>query len=430
MNSCVAISQHWHQNDMDYVASSNMCSVTHFVCVAGLIYVTGLIHVLLSASAGIETAVSMSRPVIRVVRLELECDTAVTMSRSYTTCGVTRFRVWHGSFMGATWLIDVRDVTRLIPWYLDGCADVTSSNICDMTHYCVRHDSFVCITWLVYKCVCDMTHSCAWCSYWCARCDSFIYWYWNGCADTAVCNTCGLTHLCVWHDSLCVTRLRCVRGMTHGCAWSTHWCARCDSFIHWNGCADVASCNTYGMTHCVCDMTHVCAWQDSFMCVTWLIYILRMAELKKNKNKIIDVRDLADLLTDIKTAVHMLRRIYVWKDSFVCGKRYICARGITLCGVRHDSWMCEASSRLLCVWCETWLVCVVWDMTRECVRHPAGICVWGMTQLFGLNQSCVCVWHDLLMCEAVDIALHVPYIYMSISIYIYVCIYICVYTCI
>jgi len=62
-----------------------------------------------------------------------------------------------------------------------------------------------------------------------------------------------------------------------------------------------------------------------------------MAELKKNKNKIIDVRDLADLLTDIKTAVHMLRRIYVWKDSFVCGKRYICARGITLCGVRHDS---------------------------------------------------------------------------------------------
>ena len=67
MNACVAISQHWHKNDMDHVASPNMCSVTHFVCVAGLIYVTCLIRVLLSASAGIATAVTTSRPIIRVV---------------------------------------------------------------------------------------------------------------------------------------------------------------------------------------------------------------------------------------------------------------------------------------------------------------------------------------------------------------------------
>ena len=44
------------------------------------------------------------------------------------TCDVTRWYVWHDSFIRATWLIDM----------------------CDMTHWYVWHDSLICVTWLIH----------------------------------------------------------------------------------------------------------------------------------------------------------------------------------------------------------------------------------------------------------------------------------------
>jgi len=57
-----------------------------------------------------------------------------------THAAVRVFYAWyasrHASFICATWLI----------------------YICDMTHLHVRHDLFICATWLIY--MCDMTHLC------------------------------------------------------------------------------------------------------------------------------------------------------------------------------------------------------------------------------------------------------------------------------
>ena len=74
---------------------------------------------------------------------------------------------------------------------------------------------------------------------------------------------------------------------------------------------------------CTChDMTHSYVWHDSFICVTWLIYMCDMPHWN------------------------------VWHDSFVCVTWLICMCDMTHLYVLHDSFVCV-----------TWLICIC-DMTQ------------------------------------------------------------------
>ena len=76
--------------------------------------------------------------------------------------------MWHDSFICATWLI----------------------HMCDVTHSYVQRDSFICATWLIH--MCDMAHS----------------YVWHGpfiCVTWPI-HMCDMTHSYVCHDSfICVT---------------------------------------------------------------------------------------------------------------------------------------------------------------------------------------------------------------------------------
>ena len=105
-------------------------------------------------------------------------------AKSVTLAGIemTRWCVWHDSFIWVTWLVDM----------------------CDMTHSYVWHDLFRCVTWLIH--MFDMTHSDVWH-------DSFIRMIF-------FIQMCDMTHADEWHDLfICVTWLIHMRDMTHSYVW-------------------------------------------------------------------------------------------------------------------------------------------------------------------------------------------------------------------
>jgi len=106
--------------------------------------------------------------------------------------GTTHSFVRHNSFMYATGLIEMSDMTHSLRVCAANvrcvCMDVTILRRVwiDMTHSFVRHDSFVCETWLINTW--NMTHSYV-------RHDSFI-------RETWLIHTWDTTHSFVRHDSL------------------------------------------------------------------------------------------------------------------------------------------------------------------------------------------------------------------------------------
>ena len=65
----------------------------------------------------------------------MQDSTVSNCLQHYRNSYVTVWYARHDSFIRATWLI----------------------HMCDVTHSYVRHDSFICATWLIHTC--DMTHS-------------------------------------------------------------------------------------------------------------------------------------------------------------------------------------------------------------------------------------------------------------------------------
>ena len=101
------------------------------------------------------------------------------------------------------------------------------------------------------------------------------------------------------------------------------------------------------------DVTHLHVWHDSFICVTWLIYICVMPHS------------------------------HVWRDSFICvtGLIHMCDR--TLSHVWQDSFICV--TRLFHVWTGLFHVICVRMWLRPCsvsqmpIQDPAVPCPWFWT---------------------------------------------------
>jgi len=149
---------------------------------------------------------------------------------------------------------------------------------CDMTRWYVWHDSFICVTWRNHPC--DMTHSyvrhdsliTAECSdvkewwvggqrRWRIHMRDVMHWYeWHDfvmwCIDTS-----DMTHSRVWHDSCTRVTLLIYNGRIQWCTGVMRGGGgRCDSFIRvmWY----------VGM----CDMTDAHVWHDAFIRMTWLVH--------------------------------------------------------------------------------------------------------------------------------------------------------------
>ena len=164
----------------------------------------------------------------------------------------------------------------------------------DMTHSYVWHDSFIRVTWLI--CTCDMT----------------------------------LSYVCVhmrrtWHIQMCVQMCR---------IWHIH----------------------------VCDMTPSYVWHDSFICVTWLLHVcdITFSYLLAN------VQDVANpyVCANVQDVTHpYVWQSYVWPDSFICVTWLIYVRDMTHSYVRHDSFVCV-------IW-----LCYIYIYMCTCVGHDTSICV-------------------------------------------------------
>jgi len=139
-------------------------------------------------------------------------------------------------------------------------------------------------------------------------------------------------------------------------------------------------------------------WHDSFMCVTWLIYVCDMTHLR------------------------------VWHDSFTCVAWLIYVCGMTHLCVWHDSFMCVA-----------WLIYVC-DMTHLCVWHDSFMCVAWLIYVCGMTHCheyifmymYMYMYARVIMCDVrvmyACVTWHIP-VSVCVSIRICIAIYICIFTC-
>jgi len=81
----------------------------------------------------------------------------------YNLDAYTYHPAWQDSFIRATWLIHMRDMTYMCVQHKSQCLHpppcVTRLiHTCDVTHSCVWHDPFTCVTWSI----CDTTYLYVW----------------------------------------------------------------------------------------------------------------------------------------------------------------------------------------------------------------------------------------------------------------------------
>jgi len=185
---------------------------------------------------------------------------------------MTHPNVWHYSFICATWLIHVVDMTHsyvrrdffiCVTWFICMCGTRSWQKdvVCmDPPSVCVWPDSFICVTWLIH--MRDWTRSYV-------RHDSFI------CAPLLI-HMCAMTHSEVCHDTfICAPWLLHMCAMTHSYVWHAWsvWVTRpmpsCVGTHHI--CDTIYNTLQHTATHCNTLGTHSHMWCDSYIRVTELL---------------------------------------------------------------------------------------------------------------------------------------------------------------
>jgi len=309
-------------------------------------------------------------------------------------CDMTRAYVWHDSFWCVTRRIDICRNNALCLFSLL----LTQPDTLCITGMVLRHDSFIRATWLIHMCDVthfyvrqdlfahaircslshamryslsvwqvwcrDMTHSYLWCasllcgtwlnhicktkqyslSAWQVRCRDMTHSYVQHGPSTCTCVT-WLIHMCNG------TRIRAV---THSHVWHIrHRCGVWQEIVYFVQhdsftCASwhKDTCETWhrsfaGQEASVC----IVLWHDSFISVAWLIHMCGMTHS------------------------------YVWHDSFICVAWLIHMCGMTHSYVCHDSFIRVA-----------WLIhmCAMADIR---VRHNTFICVPWLIHMCAMTHS-------------------------------------------
>jgi len=143
-------------------------------------------------------------------------------THEYITSHATHWYVWSGSIRRVLWIVYTGDVTLSCAWHDSFMCAMRCIHVCDATHFHVWSNAYGCVLWIIYKC--GVTHSRVW------R-DSF---------------TCDVTHSCVWRDSF-----------ESQVPPLGSWLGAARRFVH-------------GPTS---DIKQSYVWCDSFICVTWPIYL-------------------------------------------------------------------------------------------------------------------------------------------------------------
>jgi len=412
---------------------------------------------------------------------------------NYTAQGLevrhtTYLYVWHDSFLPVTLRIYIVDMIHMCdmtpsyvtwatgqrtpqlhctrPWgsWLDSRARMTwLIHVCDMTHSYAFHDAFICVTWLVY--MCDTT-------------PSYMHWatYINYTAQSLEVRD--MTQLYVWHHSFIyahkqpgqhISELHCIESWSERHDSYTHvaWLVQMydliysyawrDSFIcltraNWamhtsitlhrtleyrdkpylHVCRDSSTWVAWLMH--MWDLISSCAWHDSFICLTWPMYMWH--EQTGQRTPPWHYTELLDKVTRLiytcgVTALH------VWRDSYICVPWLIHMCDVTHFYVLHDSftfltranvftlislhkalrsvtWLIYTCGMIHSyVWHdlflrETWLIHMC-DMTHLYVWHDFSICVTSKLGNLHLNSAALGpevrvmthlrVWHDSFMCD-------------------------------
>jgi len=218
---------------------------------------------------------------------------------------------------------------------------------------------------------------------------------------------CDVTHLCVWHDSLCVIWLIHMCDVTRSYeSVTTHSCAWCDSFV----------CVAWLIR--ICDMTNSYVWHDSFMRVTWLFFFGCVWYEWQDVCSCVCyvIRSYVWHIQDEWVMSHTLclhdgvtNSVYAWHCSLICDiwhKWHDPLCDMTLLYMMMIWRMCDPtySYMIHAVWHDS-LICVTWlidlwnvcDMTHSYViRVPRRVSVRDVTRSLVWHMHSY-VWHDSLM---------------------------------
>jgi len=167
-------------------------------------------------------------------------------------------------------------------------------------------------------------------------------------------------HEHVRHDSfICVTWLIYMCDVTHSYVWL-------DSFV----------CVTWLIR--MCDMTHSHVWHGSFICVIWLIRIFGMTHLYVWHGSFICVTWLIHMCKDMRASA-----IY---EIFMCNMHFHLCR-MTHLFVWNDSLTCVT-------WLNNMYACVTWLTDIKDMTHWH-VCICDMTHWY----KCICMrmWHGTLI---------------------------------
>jgi len=292
----------------------------------------------------------------------------------WQVCDMTHWYLSHDAFMcvqcdtslHVTWLVGIDDDLELNVDVLDDLISVWHDPLIFVTRRIhvrgVGHDSTMRAIWHIH--IRDMTR-------WNrreARIKCGCHRWFDRCVTWPI-GICHMTHSCVWRDSA-----------------MTHWYLSHDAFM----------CVAW-LIH-VCEVTHSCVWRDSFMCVKWLIHVCGVTRRCARSEIFLDMTWVVGIDEDLELSVDVIdNSIGVWYDSFVCVTWRIYIFGATRSHGRRDVLILWHDAFTRVIWritsqCE-WVMSHIWMSHVTHMNESWHIYEWVMSQIWishvtHMNESC------------------------------------------